>query len=696
MLVGDPSERDRWARHAARTRITRDDWGVPHVRGQSDADAVFGAVYAQAEDDFDRVETNFINAQGRLAEAEGESAIWRDLRMKLFMEPVAIQGLYDQSPDWLRKLMVAWADGLNFFLATHPEVKPRVIRRFEPWMALTFSEGSIGGDIERVKLKPLEAFYGGGMGAAADSGLSAEERREPSGSNGFAIAPHRTKSGHALLLINPHTSFFFREELQMTSREGLNAYGAATWGQFFIYQGFNENVGWMHTSSAVDAVDEYLETVVERDGRFFYRFGTEERPFLTRTIVVPYRAGEGMAERRFTAYFTHFGPVVRAEGGRWVAIRLMHEPVKALMQSFLRTKARNIAEYRESMALHANSSNNTLYADREGNIAYFHANFIPRRDPRLDWRKPVDGSDPASEWNGVHSFEESPNVINPGVGWVYNANDWPWAAAGPDSPRASDFPSYVDHGKETARGRHAVMVLEGRRDFTLERLRDAAFDTYLPGFERSVPALVKAYDSAAADHPLKAKLAEPVELLRRWDLRWSVESVPASLAIFHGVELGLDEKPELEPTAEERLRALSVACDRLERAFGQWKTPWGEINRFQRLNAKIQSEFDDASASTPVGFTSEKWGSLAAFESKPRNGTRRWYGTSGNSFVAVVEFGKRGVRAKAVTAGGLNSKVGSAHFNDQAERYARGEFREVYFYPRQLRGHTERTYRPGS
>ena len=376
----------------------------------------------------------------------------------------------------------------------------------------------------------------------------------------------------------------------------------------------------------------------------------------------------------------------------------MHEPVKALMQSFLRTKARNLAEYRKSMALRANSSNNTLYADRKGNIAYFHANFVPKRDGRFDWRKAVDGSDPGSEWKGVLTFDEVPNVINPRGGWVYNANDWPWAAAGTDSPRQSDFPAYVDHGEESPRGRHAVMVLEGNRAFTLETLRDAAFDTYLPGFEQPIPALLAAYDAASLDHPLKRKLAGSIELLRRWDLRWSVNSVPTTLAILHGVELGLDQekKRETDPSAEERLQALGVAVDRLEREFGRWQTPWGEINRFQRLNAKIRSEFDDAAPSTPIGFTSEKWGSLAAFESRPREGTRRWYGTKGNSFVAVVEFGRREIRAKAVTAGGLNSKEGSRHFNDQAERYAHGEFREVYFYPRQLRDHTERTYRPGN
>jgi acyl-homoserine-lactone acylase len=153
-------EAARWEQRARNVTITRDDWGIPHVRGRTDADAVFGMVYAQAEDDFNRVETNFVNAMGRLAEAEGEAAIYQDLRMKLFIDPDTLRAQYAASPAWLRSLMDAWADGLNFYLHTHPQVTPRVIRRFEPWMALSFSEGSIGGDIERVSLRDLEAFYG--------------------------------------------------------------------------------------------------------------------------------------------------------------------------------------------------------------------------------------------------------------------------------------------------------------------------------------------------------------------------------------------------------------------------------------------------------------------------------------------------------------------------------------------------------
>jgi acyl-homoserine-lactone acylase len=714
------TEQARWAQRASSVTITRDDWGIPHVRGKTDADVVFGAMYAQAEDDFNRVETNFITSQGRTAEAEGEGAIYRDLQMKLFIDPDSMKKIYASSPGWLKTLMVAWADGLNFYLARHPAVKPRVITKFEPWMALTFSEGSIGNDIGVVNVSQLQAFYGNGpvrlssMGPgsgferaalAADGARAIEDgvEKEPSGSNGMAVSPKNTKAGRALLLINPHTSFFFREELQMTSDEGLDAYGASTWGQFFIYQGFNRTAGWMHTTSAADRSDEFLETVSEKNGKFFYRYGSEERPFIAKAITVPYKTATGMAEKKFTVYYTHFGPVVRSTGGKWVAVRIMQEPLKALTQSYTRTKAKNLAEFRKTMDLHTNSSNNTLFADADGNIAFLEANFIPRRDPKFDWKQPVDGSDPASEWKGLLSFDEEPNVLNPASGWVYNSNDWPWAAAGPSSPKQSAFPAYVDNGVESHRGRHAVMVLQNRKDFSIQGLRDAAYDSYLPGFEKSVPALVKAWDDAPASNPLKAKLAEEVALLRKWDMRWSEASVPTSLAIFYGTEVnriagggrGRRGGAATEPTGAQLLQALDAACAKLAADFGKVNTPWGDINRFQRLNAKIESEFDDSAPSTAVGFPSATWGSLASFGARQYPNTKKWYGTSGNSFVAVVEFGKDSVRARAVTAGGLNSVPGSKHFNDQAVRYAKGDLRDVYYYPNQLKGHTERAYQPG-
>jgi acyl-homoserine-lactone acylase len=712
--VNNSSEQRRLEQQAQKVTIVRDDWGIAHVSGKTDADAVFGMIYAQAEDDFNRVEMNFINSMGRLAETEGESAIWQDLRMKLFIDPDDMKVQYEKSPAWLKGLMNAWADGLNFYLLKHPEVKPKVITHFEPWMALTFSEGSIGGDIERVNLNQLQAFYGNGPAAAEAAvaevavSVEADPDTEPRGSNGIAIAPSNTTGHHALLLINPHTSFYFRSELQMTSDEGLNAYGAVTWGQFFIYQGFNEHAGWMHTSSAADAIDEYLETVVKKGDQYFYKYGSEERPFRTSVIAVPYKTDKGMLERKFTVYYSQHGPIVRALNGKWVAIRLMQEPLKALTQSYTRTKATDYQSFEQTMELHTNSSNNTIFADSSGNIAYFHANFIPRRDTKFDWTGPVDGSDPATDWHGLLSVEESPLLHNPASGWLYNSNNSPWSAAGPSSPRKSDYPVYVDSGSESARGLHAIRVLQNKKNFTLDGLIAAAYDSYLTWFENPMPALIRAWDQTPATNPLKAKVADQIAVLRKWDLRWGATSIPTALAVYWGQDIqsgvrgqaraaGMPVQDYIATRAdpEQMLQSLVAASDKLTADFGTWKTPWGDINRFQRLTDDIVHPFTDAGPSIPVGFTSATWGSLASFGARSYRGSRKIYGTSGNSFVAVVEFGPT-VRAKAVTAGGESGDPQSPHFNDQAKRYSTGELRDVYFYKNQLKGHTEREYHPGS
>jgi acyl-homoserine-lactone acylase len=710
-LCATGDEMARLRAEAAAVTITRDDWGIAHVHGHTDAQAVFGMVYAQAEDDFKRVEANYLTSLGRTAEAEGETKIWQDLRQRLFIDPEDLKAQYAASPQWLKALMDAWADGLNYYLATHPNVKPKVITRFEPWMALSFSEGSIGGDIERVDLKDLEAFYGHRpeLHAEVDNGF-----REPSGSNGIAIAPANTVDGHALLLINPHTSFFFRSELQMSSDEGLDAYGAATWGQFFIYQGFNAHDGWMHTSSGVDNVDRFAETVSEADGRPVYRHGAETLPVKVSAVTLAYRtAAGGRAERTFTVYHTLHGPVIAAKDGKWIAISLLNSPTAALEQSFLRTKTRDYASFIKVGELKANSSNNTLFADDTGEIAYLHPQFVPRRDNRFDYTKVVDGSDPASDWQGLHALSELPSILNPPVGWVFNTNDWPYSAAGPDSPRRGRYPRYMDTAGENPRGLHALRVLTGRKDFTPGGLIAAAYDPYLPAFARLIPTLTDAWDALPAADPLKAKLAAQIDLLRHWDLKWAADSTATALAVFWGealwTRMGEDLEAESKPIYEfrpvyeylathaspaEKLKALDSASDRLSADFGDWRVKWGDINRFQRLNDDIVQTFHDDQPSIPVPFTSAEWGSLAAYGAKRYPGTKKYYGTFGNSFVAVVEFGPK-VRAWAVTAGGESGDPASRHFNDEAERYAAGNLREVYFYPEQLTGHTERTYKPG-
>ena len=707
----------RLEREAQQVTITRDNWGIAHVHGNTDADAVFGMVYAQCEDDFSRVRRNYLLALGWNAQAMGRSRIWQDLREQLFIDPAVLKQDYLNSPIWLRRLMDAWADGMNWYLATHPAVHGEVIKRYLPWMALSFTEGSIGGDITRVNLSDLAALYGGRAATVTALAVS----RPPSwydqlGSNGIAIAPKLTVDHHALLLINPHVTFYFRDELQMSSDQGLDAYGAATWGQFFIYQGFNKHIGWMHTSTGVDAVDQFAETILKKHGRYFYRFGKTLLPVKTRTITIRYRGRDGaMRSRTFTAYFTLHGPVVAQANDKWIAEALMNRPIPALEQSWLRTTASDLAGYMKIARLKANSSNNTIFADDKGEIAFLVPQFIPKRNNRFDYTRPVDGSNPATAWQGLTPLSDMPNVINPPNGWVFNTNDWPWTTAGKYSPKASDYPQYMDTFGPNPRSEHALKMLRDARNFTSAKLITDAFDSYLPAFARLIPILVKDYDNLPASDPLKRKLAGPIGVLRSWDYRWGIASIPTSIAVFWGDTLWneLDARARASgidahetnmrtydyiaerATPRVRLQALVTAVDRLKKDFGSWGVPWGEINRYQRLDDSIHPHFSDARPSIPIPFTSSRWGSLASFGAHPWPGTVRYYGNDGNSFVAVVDFGPR-VSARAIHVGGSSGNPRSAHFTDQAARYATGDLRTVYFWPNQLKHHTVRVYHPGN
>jgi acyl-homoserine-lactone acylase len=720
-------ELQRQTERARNVTIIRDDYGVPHIYGKTDADAVFGLLYAQSEDDFKRVERNYIWATGRLAEVEGEEALYSDLRARLYMTVEEGKMAYESAPPWLHELCVAFADGINYYLHTHPEVEPHLLTHFEPWMPMFFFEGSIGGDIEQIPLDRIEEFYGPrAVGAPDDEpakvadhptkeepGLLAQLALddEPRGSNGIAISGALTESGNAMLLITPHTTFYFRGEVHVASEEGLNAYGAVTWGQFFVYQGFNEHNGWMHTSTYVDFIDEFVETVSEQDGALVYRYGDELRPVEVSDVTLRYKEGDELLERVFPIYRTHHGPITHVlapqeslPDGHWVATKINWDPVNALRQSYIRTKTTGHEEFREMMNIRANSSNNTVYADADGNIAYYHGNFVPKRDPSFDFSNPVDGSNPATDWQGRHTVDETITLLNPPNGWIQNANSTPFSAAGENSPRREDYPTYMAPDPENFRSIHAVRLLREASGLTLDGLIDLAYDPALPGFEVLVPGLVEAFDRSGSGYP---ELAGPIEELRAWDYTVAEDSVPMSLAHFYATLYNREgEYPEELPPVErfeffatetpheERLSLFKRVVDTLEADFGRWETPWGEINRYQRLSGAIDPIHDDDQPSIPVGMASGRWGALASYGARAFPSTRRIYGIGGNSFVAVVEFGEK-VVAKSLLVGGQSGDPASPHFDDQAQRYVDRQFKEVAYYRDDVERRATRTYHPG-
>jgi acyl-homoserine lactone acylase PvdQ len=658
-----------------------------------------------------RVEMNYIEKLGRMAEVRGEAALAGDLYLRLIIDSVGAVEDYKKSPEWLRKLLDAYADGINFYLNTHPSVKPALLNRFEPWYPLMWTDGSIGaistGD---VSVRDVRALYLGGDGSMGERMIESDEQWK--GSNGFALGPSKTLSGNAILYINPHVTFYFRPEVQVTSEEGLNAYGAVTWGQFFVYQGFNEHCGWMHTSTAVDVADTYVEKVTQKDGKKFYEYDGSLKPLGERVISLRFKAGEETRTRTVTTYSTHHGPLMARRGDKWISVRSYNRSLTSLIQSWERTKSTGFESFKKTMELRANTSNNTVFADDQGNIAYWHGNYIPRRDKNLDWGKAVDGTTPATEWNGLHTLDEIVHIYNPASGWIQNCNSTPFTASGSSSPRKDDYPSYMAPDGENFRGVNAVRVLSRENGFTLDKIIEAGYDMTLSAFELLVPALVRTFETGVKEgDSLYALLKGPVDVLKKWDFRSGENSVATTLAVDWGRQLmtammrarGADDQADqvertrkfaASATMQELVLPLLSAKRELEETFGRWEIPWGEINRYQRLTNSLEGQHDDNMPSLPVGFASAQWGMLASYNSRTFDGSKKRYGVSGNSFVAAVEFGKK-VKAKSVLAGGVSGDPSSKHFSDQAPLYTKGKFKDVLFYKEDVLKHVERKYHPG-
>jgi len=705
----DNKEISRLQKIAKQITIVRDNWGIAHIYGKTDADAVFGMLYAQCEDDFKRVEMNYIDKLGRLAEVKGQSMLYTDLETRLLIDAEEAKADYKKAAPWLKKLLNSYADGINYYLYKHPEVKPLMLTHFEPWFPLLWTDGSIGAistaDLTNTELK---AFYG-----SDDKFAYAEKVKDmQTGSNGFAIAPSKTASGNAILYINPHTTFYFRPEIQISSEEGLNAYGAVTWGQFFVYQGFNENCGWMHTSSNVDVADAYAEKITLKNKKLFYEYDSKLYPVIEKKIDINYAENGKLIPKTFTTYFTNKGPIMAKRDGKWISLKSRNRSMKSLEQSWVRIKSKSFAEYQKAMEMKANASNNTVYADNKGNIAYWHGNFIPIRDKNFNWAKVMDGSTSTTQWKGLHNPSETVHLFNPANGWLQNCNSTPYTVAGVNSPKKENYLPYMAPDGENFRGINAVRLLSKGSSYTLDKIIADGYDSKLSIFEVLIPALVASFEKyISPENPLYYELIEPITVLKKWDYYANENSVAATLAnewvfklnpILQKVYVDEGEKDQVEntiqfantATQDQLIPQLQTVINELKTKFGTWQIPWGELNRFQRPTGEIDLVYNDDLESSPIGNGAALWGSLPAYKSSYQNGTKKRYGYNGNSFVCAVEFGPK-IKAKSLLAGGNSGDPKSKHFMDQSRMYQKGEFKDVLFYKEDVEKNAERTYYPG-
>ena len=706
-------EINRYELQAKNVTIIRDTWGIPHIYGKTDADAVFGLLYAQCENDFKRVEMNVLENLGRKSEATGENDLFEDLQMRLIYDSAAAIKEYKTCPSWFKKLLDASADGVNYYLYKHPEVKPAALNYFKPWYSLMRTNGSISAtNTGGATVQETKNFYTNNNSAVDETSsvkqLGIEDYQNVMGSNGFAIAPSKTLSKNAILYINPHVTFYFRSEMHMASDEGLNVYGAVTWGQFFIFQGFNKHCGWMHTSGYADLADLYEEKIVKKNDKLFYKYENNLKPVTGKQITISYKKDAQQILRTFTAYYTHHGPVMASRDGKWLSLRENNRSVKGLMQSWLRTKTKGFADFEKVMQMRSNTSDNTVFADDKGNIAYWHGNFIPKRYTKYDWSKPVDGTTSATEWKGIHNLDEIVHVYNPSTGWIQNCNSTPFSVSGAASPDKNKYPKYMSPDGENPRAVNAIRLLSSQNNFTLDKMIETGYNTYLSAFDILLPALFEA-ENKMMDVTYDRRSA--IDSLKAWHRKSSTSSVATSLAIEWATKLSQqipaantdEEKSDLigrlqamvnKTSAETKINLLEEVIKELYKNFGTWKVTWGEMNRYQRLTGDFQQKFDDDKISFPVGMASSAWGCLPSFSTIKPAGSKFRYGVNGNSFVAAVEFGKR-VKAKTVLTGGEGMNPSSKHFLDQTPLYINGQFKDVWFYKEDVLKHVERKYHPG-
>ena len=654
---------------ASRVTIYRDTYGIPHVFGETDAATMFGFAYAQAEDNFWRLEDNYIRAIGRRAEVLGESGVNSDWRNRSLEIPRLAQLEYTRLPRKMRALLDGFAAGLNAYVADHPDVRPRLLTRFEPWYPLAFV---------RYNYYQSGFIWSAGL-RAGEFGLVGSDfhGRDDLGSNGWVIGPSKSATGNAMLFINPHLPFFGPGQVyegHVHSDEGWNFTGYTRFGFPFPYVGHNESLGWVSTDNSADQADLYLETFDDPARPLAYRHGTIYRQATVWAETLRVKTDSGMQSRVLTFRKTHHGPIVGTRDGKPLALRMSKLDGDGwLGEWYAMTRARSVPELKAAMRPLNMLFGNVMAADSRGNTFYLYNAAVPVRDPRFDWTEAVDGSDPATDWRGYFPLEDLPQLTNPATGWMQNCNTTPFLLTSSGNPDSTKFPRYMVTESDNWRGLASRRILAGTPKFTWDDWVRAAFDTRVASADSLLPGL------------LGDSLTSPaIEVLAQWDRRADTASV--AMTLFDRWREGLQSR--LPSRA-----ALDTAVARLEREWGTWRVPWGEINRLQRIDEKVDQQFADDRPSIAVRGVGGYNGAVFTYATQPARNQKRRYGVAGGTYVSVVEFGPT-VRRLAVHTMGASGDPQSPHYFDQAPLYARGQFRPAWFTLDEIKANLEREYRP--
>ena len=697
---------------AQQVTIHRDRYGVPHIFGENDESVLFGFGYAQAEDYFWQVEDVYILALGRYAEVHGPRGLNSDLLNRAFEIVPRSRQDFAALDRTSQRLYSAFTAGINHYLATHPEVRPRLIERFEPWHVLAYCR--------HVALEMTFRF----------TGLSSSflPRRNPqiwtaAGSNGWAIRGERTASGHALLLANPHMpQFGFAQLLEAHlhsagGEEGRpwNFIGAGFYGSPTLVMGHNDRLGWTLVTNQPDIADTWRERFTDPERPLAYEYGDGWRDAAAWQETIRVRKSRDMESRTFTFRKTHHGPIVGREGKSTLVsaqISGLFDTIP-MRQSLRMIKSRDLAEFREALAMMQILFMNVLYADCDGNIQFVYTSRVPRRNPQFDWSTSVEGNDPATEWLGFHSLDELPQVLNPAAGFVQNCNSSPMITTDGENPRLEDFPPYMI-GDAQAFTRRALRSLELLREMdgvTFDQWQEAAFDTDVYWARQELPRYAKQLAELEQDEPELTRRVRPyLDHLLEWDGRISFDSTAATLCHAWYEQLygrgypGDTMRKSYRDRPDKQLEALAHAAERLQDIHGSWQIPYGKLYRSQRqpyLADLVDARFDDSAESLPslgghgpmgVVFTQYYSPSL---DVPLVISQRRRYGIVGTSYLAAYEFDPQGVRGASLVPFGTSGNPASPHYFDQARLLQEQRLKPELFTEAEVLEGAVRRYHPG-
>jgi acyl-homoserine-lactone acylase len=694
--------------------IYRDTYGVPHIYGPTDASCVFGYIYAQAEDNFWQIEDTFIRALGRASEVYGDRTLADDMLNRALEIPRLAMAEYDRVNGRERELSQALVDGLNYFLARNPQVKPRLITKFEAWQTFAttrflvyqqFIYGKSGVKVDEIKTAVQALDSSGAAGSTTGSlniplyGLDEPEFEPIVGSNMWAITPSRSTSGRALLFINPHQPFFGPGqwyEGHIHSDEGWNLSGASFFGSPHPTIGHNEHLGWSHTVNDPDIVDVFIEKFDDAKNPLAYRYGDDYRTATEWTDTIGVKTAKGVEPRSFKFRKTHHGPIVAVREGKPLSIKLAKlEDGGSGYQRYKMGKAKSLAEFKAAVSGGAVPMFNVMYADRDGNIFYAYNGAVPRRPTKFDWSKPVDGSNPEAEWNGYHGFDELPQLTNPKTGFMQNCNQTPFTTTAEGNPVKESFPAYMTRETDNARARISRRILSTHEKFSFDDWARAGLDTTVLESETQIPELVEEWNKLKGkDRARAAKLDEAIAELKAWNHVSTIDSKAMTLFALWFERMARLRAQKVNDDWL-RIRALEEVTSDLTRDFGTWRVAWGDVNRLQRIQSGGELEtFSDERSSLPIAGAPGPVGIVNNFYTRPVAGQKRRYGVAGTSFVSVVEFGPQ-VQARSLLVFGQSADPNSPHHFDQAELYSKKEFKPAWFTLPEIKANSKRVYHPG-